>query len=65
MATNLQIDEKLLNKALKIGGFKTKRVTVNEALLEFVQRREQMKILDLFGNVDYDSSFDYKKQRKV
>ena len=65
MATNLQIDEKLLKKALRVGGKKTKRETVNEALFEFIQRREQLKVLDLFGNVEYDSSFNYKKQRKA
>ena len=52
MATNLQIDPQLLDKALKIGGHRTKRETVNEALAEYVQRREQLKILDLFGTVD-------------
>ena len=65
MATNLQIDEKLLKKALRIGGKKTKRETVNEALLEFIQRREQLKVLDMFGSIDYDDDYDYKKQRKV
>ncbi|MFC6592327.1 type II toxin-antitoxin system VapB family antitoxin [Deinococcus lacus] len=52
MATNLQIDPQLLEKALKVGGHRTKRETVNEALAEYVQRREQLKILDLFGTVD-------------
>ncbi|WP_102126381.1 type II toxin-antitoxin system VapB family antitoxin [Deinococcus planocerae] len=52
MATNLQIDPDLLERALEIGGRRTKRETVNEALAEYIQRREQLKILDLFGTVD-------------
>lgn len=52
MATNLQIDPELLEQALKIGGRRTKRETVNEALREYIQHREQLKILDLFGTVD-------------
>ena len=63
MATNLAIDEKLLEDALSIGGFKTKKATVNEALREFIQRRRQKGILDLFGSVVFDPEYDYKKGR--
>lgn len=64
MATNLAIDDRLLNKALRVGGHKTKKDTVTEALEEYIQRREQLRILDLFGKVDYDSKYDYKRQRR-
>lgn len=64
MATNLAIDEKLLAKALKIGGFKTKRETVNEALKEYIQARERLGILELFGTLEWDETFDYKKARQ-
>jgi len=63
MATNLNIDEKLLAMALKTGGFTTKRATVNEALREFIQRRKQVKILELFGSVEFDKKYDHKKGR--
>ena len=63
MATNLQIDDRLLNKARKIGGFRTKKDTVNQALTEFLQRRKQRAIGDLFGTVDFRPDFDYKKLR--
>jgi Arc/MetJ family transcription regulator len=56
MATNLHIDPKLLAKALKLGGQKTKRETVNEALQEYFRRREQLKILDLAGTFE-DTDF--------
>jgi hypothetical protein len=64
MATNLHIDEKLLAKALKAGGRKTKRETVDEALREYVRHREQMRVTKLFGTIDYRDDYDYKAQRR-
>ena len=63
MATNIELNEKLLSKAMRLGGMRTKKEAVNEALLEYVQRREQLKVMEMFGTVEYDSN--YKKQRKV
>ncbi|XOV72214.1 MAG: type II toxin-antitoxin system VapB family antitoxin [Verrucomicrobiota bacterium] len=65
MATNLAIDDELLNKALKIGGKRTKKDTVNEALKEFIVRREQQKVLDLFGTVEYFDDYQPKKARRL
>ncbi len=64
MATNLAIDDELLERALKVGGHRTKKATVTEALQEYIQRRQQAKIRDLFGTIDFDPDYDYKKQRK-
>jgi len=61
--TNLAIDDKLLEEAQRVGGHRTKRATVNEALKEYVERRRQAEILDLFGGIDYAPEYDYKKQR--
>ena len=63
MATNLAIDPALIDRALEVGGEKTKKATVNRALREFVARREQERILDLFGKLDWDEEFDYKRER--
>ena len=63
MATNLDIDPKLLEEALAIGGLKTKKATVNKALEEFIQRRKQKDILELFGSIAYDPAYDYKAHR--
>ena len=63
MATNLAIDPELLDKALEISGEKTKKATVNRALREFIARREQERLLDLFGKLDWDDGFDYKRER--
>ncbi|HVF60498.1 MAG TPA: type II toxin-antitoxin system VapB family antitoxin [Thermoanaerobaculia bacterium] len=65
MATNLAIDDELLDQALSVGGFKTKRETVNQALREFIARRHRLELVDLFGKVDYDPSYDYKKERRA
>jgi Arc/MetJ family transcription regulator len=64
MATNLAIDDRLLEEALRVGGHRTKKATVTEALQEYIQHRKQAKILELFGTVDFDSKYDYKKQRR-
>ena len=64
MATNLAIDTQLLEEALSISGLKTKKDTVNIALKEFVNRRKQLEILELFGKLDPDKNYDYKKGRK-
>lgn len=64
MATNLAIDDHLLEEAQKIGGHRTKRATVNEALEEYIQRRKQAKIRELFGKVEFDPRYNYKKQRR-
>lgn len=64
MATNLSIDADLLEQALQIGGFSTKKETVNQALAEFVQRRKQREIIALFGNLPQDADYDYKKARQ-
>lgn len=64
MPTNLAIDDELLEEALHLGGHRTKKATVNEALKEYIQRRKQIKILDLFGQIDYDPDYDYKEQRR-
>ncbi len=63
MATNLAIDPELLDKALEVGGEKTKKATVNRALQEFIARREQERLLGLFGKFHWDDGFDYKRER--
>jgi Arc/MetJ family transcription regulator len=64
MATNLSIDTELLETALRTGGLKTKKDTVNIALKEFIQRRKNADILSMFGKVEYDSDYDYKESRR-
>jgi Arc/MetJ family transcription regulator len=63
MPTNLAIDDRLLDQALRVGGYRTKRETVNEALREFIQRRKRLELLKLVGKVEYDARYDYKQER--
>ena len=62
--TNLQIDDNLIQKALRLGGHKTKRAAVTQALVEYIEHLEQERILSMFGTVDYEPDYDYKKQRR-
>jgi hypothetical protein len=63
MATNLSLDPELLDKALEVSGEKTKKAAVTKALKEFISRREQRRILELFGTLEWDKSYNYKKER--
>ena len=63
MATNLQIDDKLIEKAVTLGRHQTKKAAVTQALTEYIHHIEQEKILSLFGSVDFDPSYKYKRQR--
>ncbi len=64
MATNLAIDDKLIIMALKIGRHKTKKEAVTAALTEYIMRKNQAKVKEFFGKVEFDESYDYKKARK-
>ena len=65
MATNLAIDDKLIDEARRVGNYKTKKEAVTAALDEFIRRRKQLEILDHFGTIDFDPDFDYRKMRKL
>jgi Arc/MetJ family transcription regulator len=64
MATNLALDDGLVEEAKKLGKHDTKRAAVNEALAEYVARRKRRRILDLFRKLDWDSKYDYKAERR-
>jgi len=64
MPTNLAIDDRLLQEAQKIGKHRTKKETVTAALTEYVQRRKQQEILSLFGKIQFDEAYDYKRERR-
>ncbi len=63
-ATNVEIDDELLREAQRIGGHATPEETVEEALREYIQRRHQLEILKLFGQIDYDPEYGYKLARR-
>lgn len=63
MATNLALDQDLLERAFKVSGEPTKKAAVTRALQEFIARREQKRVSDLFGKLEWDPKFDYKAER--
>jgi Arc/MetJ family transcription regulator len=64
VATHVRIEDALLNEALELSGYRTKREAVTAALEEFVVRRRQRQFLNLEGKIDVDPNYDYKAQRK-
>lgn len=65
MATNLALDDSLIEEAKIIGNHRTKKGVVTEALHEYIQRRKQSKIIEIFNSVSFDKDYDYKQQRAV
>ena len=63
MATNLAIDPELLNRALEVSGERTKKAAVTKALHEFIARREQRRVAELLGQLEWDDSYNYKAER--
>ena len=63
MATNLSIDPALIDRALAVSGERTKKAAVTKALHEFIARREQKRLLDLFSKLEWDVDYDYKAER--
>jgi Arc/MetJ family transcription regulator len=63
MATNLQLDDRLIAEAAALGNHRTKKAAVTQALTDYVRHLRQERILDLFGKVDFDPGYDYKRQR--
>jgi hypothetical protein len=63
MATNLSLDPKLIEQAVKVSGERTKKAAVTRALEEFIARRNQKHLLDLMGKLEWDTDFDYKAER--
>lgn len=64
MPTNLALDDRLIEEVRRAGGYKTKKEAVTAALQEYLRRRKQAKIIDLFGTIDYDPDYDYKALRR-
>jgi Arc/MetJ family transcription regulator len=61
---SLSIDDKLLQQAIRLGGHRTKRATIKEALQEYIQRRKRLRAHAAFGTIDFDPKYDYKRARR-
>lgn len=64
MATNLALDDRLIEAARRVGRHRTKKAAVTAALEEYVRQRRRVRVLDLFGTVDFDDAYDYKAERR-
>ncbi len=64
MATNLALDDKLIEEAQKAGHHRTKKDAVTAALAEYVKRHKQQRILEAFGSFEFDPGYDYKAERR-
>ncbi|OKH24669.1 type II toxin-antitoxin system VapB family antitoxin [Chroogloeocystis siderophila] len=64
MTTNIEIDPTLIQEALTLGEHQTEKIVIEAALQEYSQWRKQLKVLELFGTIDYDPDYDYKQQRQ-
>lgn len=65
MATNLALDDDLIREAQALGCHKTKKAAVNAALADYVQRKKLLALIDLFGTIEFDESYDYKAARRI
>lgn len=63
MATNLALDDNLIVQAQKIGNHRTKKAAVTVALKDYIAHKKQMKILDMFGRIEFNEKYNYKKAR--
>lgn len=64
MATNLNLDDDLINDAVKVGHHASKREAVNAALREYIAYRRRVEAAAAFGTIEFDASFDYKQARR-
>ena len=65
MPTNLALDDRLIEEAQKLGRHRTKKEAVTAALDEYISRRKQLDVIGLFGKIDFDENYDYKRARRA
>ena len=64
MPTNRKLDDKLVAEAVKLGRHKTKREAVGAAVGEYVRRRRQARIEELYGAIEYPEDWNPKAMRR-
>jgi hypothetical protein len=64
MATNLPLDQDLLDRAFRVSGEPTKKAAVTRPLQEFIARREQRQVAELFDKLEWDPGYDVKDERE-
>ena len=64
MKTTLELDPKMVEEVVKLGEFANEQQAVIAALVEFIEKRQRMQMLELAGQIDFDPAWDYKKMRQ-
>jgi len=65
MATNLNLDDRLIKAAVRLGRHRSKREAVNKALEAYVAQLQRVEALKALGSFDFDSDYDYKSARSA
>ncbi len=63
MRTNIVIDDRLMEEALKLSRYKTKKELIHKALEEFIQNRKRRDLRELKGKIKFDKKYNYKELR--
>jgi Arc/MetJ family transcription regulator len=62
MRTNIDIDDKLMKQAMKATGATTKKAAVEACMRQTIQLKEQAKIRDLFGKVQWEGDLEAMRE---
>lgn len=64
MRTNIVLDDKIIEEAMKVSSAKTKKEIISKALKEFVENRKRLNLLDLEGKITFHEGYNYKGLRE-
>ncbi len=64
MRTNIVIDDKLMEDALKATGLRTKKEAVEQGLQLLIRRNKQQAIRKLRGKLQWEGDLDEMRGRK-
>jgi hypothetical protein len=65
MQITLNLNDDLLQETMKLSPDMTIETAIENALQTYLKQQKRMKIIALFGTIDYDPDYDYKQQRAV
>mgnify|MGYP000697275429 FL=1 len=65
MLTNIDLDDELVSRGLKISGLRTKKDLVNMALREFIRKNDQKKILELRGKIQWQGDLELMRESRI
>ena len=65
LRTNIELDEKLVDEAMKLTNMKTKKELVNYAIEELVHKIKRKKILDLEGKVEWIGDLSEMRKSRI